>query len=54
MRLIVVYYNNMSPERVKSRRESVRNVERFLYVITIAAENLNKIVANKLLVLLLS
>ena len=28
------------------------NVERFLYVNTIAAENLNKIVANKLLVLL--
>ena len=54
MRLIVVYYNNMSPERVKSKRESMRNVERFSYVNTIAAENLNKIVANKLLVLLLS
>ena len=54
MRLIVVYYNNMSPERVKSKRESMRNVERFLYVNTIAAENLNKIVANKLLVLLLN
>ena len=26
----------------------MRNVERFLYVNTIAAENLNKIVANKL------
>ena len=26
MRLIVVYYNNMSPQRVKSKRESVRNV----------------------------
>ena len=54
MRLIVVYYNNMSPKRVKSIRESMRNVERFLYVNTIAAENLNKIVANKLLVLLLN
>ena len=54
MHLIVVYYNNMSPERVKSKRESVRNVERFLYVNMIAAENLNKIVANKLLVLLLN
>ena len=54
MRLIVVYYNNMSPERVKSKRESMRNVERFSYVNTIAAENLNKIVANKLLVLLLN
>ena len=54
MRLIVVYYNNMSPERVKGKRESMRNVERFLYVNTIAAENLNKIVANKLLVLLLN
>ena len=54
MRLIVVYYNNMSPERVKSKRESMRNVERFLYVDTIAAENLNKIVAKKLLVLLLN
>ena len=43
MRLIVVYYNNMSPERVKSKRESMRNVERFSYVNTIAAENLNKI-----------
>ena len=32
MRLIVVYYNNMCPERVNSKRESVRNVERFLYV----------------------
>ena len=52
MRLTVVYYNNMSP--VKSKRESIRNVERFLYVNTIAAENLNKIVANKLLVLLLN
>ena len=31
MRLIVVYYNNMSPER-DSKRESVHNVERFLYV----------------------
>ena len=41
-------------ERVKSKRESIRNVERFLYVNTIAAENLNKIVANKLLVLLLN
>ena len=41
----------MSPERVKSKRESMRNVERFLYVNTIAADNLNKIVANKLLVL---
>ena len=49
MRLTVVYYNNMSPERVKSKRESMRNVERFLYVNTIAAVNLNKIVANKLL-----
>ena len=28
MRLIVVYYNNMSPKRVKSKRESMRNVER--------------------------
>ena len=46
--------NNMSPERVKSKRESMRNVERFLYVNTIAAENLNKIVANKLLELLLN
>ena len=54
MRLIVVYYNNMSPERVKSKRELMRNVEGFLYVNTIAAENLNKIVANKLLVLLLN
>ena len=56
MCLIVVYYNNMSlgPERVKSKRESMRNVERFLYVNTTAAENLNKIVANKLLVLLLN
>ena len=45
---------NMSPERVKSKRESMRNVERFSYVNTIAAENLNKIVANKLLVLLLN
>ena len=54
MRLIVVYCNNMSPKRVKSKRESMRNVERFLYVNTIAAENLNKIVANKLLVLLLN
>ena len=54
MRLIVVYYNNMSPERVESKRESMRNVEKFLYVNTIAAGNLNKIVANKLLVLLLS
>ena len=54
MRLIVVYYNNMLPERVKSKRESMPNVERFLYVNTIAAENLNKIVANKLLVLLLN
>ena len=44
MSLIVVYYNNMSPERVKSKRESMRNVERFLYN-TIAAENVNKIVA---------
>ena len=52
MRLIVVYYDNMS-ERVRSKRESMRNVERFLYVNTIAAENLNKIVANKLLVLFL-
>ena len=52
MRLIVVYYNNMSPKRVKSERESMRNVERFLYINTNAAENLNKIVANKLLVLL--
>ena len=40
MRLIVVYCNNMSPKRVKSKRESMRNVERFLYVNTIAAENL--------------
>ena len=32
----------------------MRNVERFSYVNTIAAENLNKIVANKLLVLLLN
>ena len=54
MRLIVVYYNNMSPKRVKSKRESMRNVERFLYVNAIAAENLNKIIANKLLVLLLN
>ena len=54
MRLIVVYYNNISPERVKSKRESMRNVERFSYVNTIAAENLNKIVANKLLALLLN
>ena len=46
--------NNMSPERVESKRESMRNVEKFLYVNTIAAGNLNKIVANKLLVLLLS
>ena len=53
MRLTVVY-NNMSPERVKSKRESMRNVERFLYVNTIAAENLNKIIANKLPVLLLN
>ena len=51
MRLIVVYYNNMSPERVKSKRESMRNVERFLYVNTIAAENF---FANKILVLLLN
>ena len=43
MRLIVVYYNNMSPERVKSKRESMRNVERFLYVNTIAAENLGAV-----------
>ena len=50
MRLIVVYDNNM----FKSKRESMRNVERFLYVNTIAAENLNKIVANKQLVLLLN
>ena len=50
MRLIVVYYNNM----FKSKRESMRNVERFLYVNTIAAENLNKIVAKKQLVLLLN
>ena len=41
----------MFPERVKSKRESMRNVEMFLYVNTIAA-NLNKIVANKTLVLL--
>ena len=54
MRLIVVYYSNMSPERVKSKRESMCNVERFLYVNTIAAENLNKMVANKLLVLFLN
>ena len=54
MRLIVVYYNNMSPKRVKSERESMRNVERFLYINTNAAENLNKIVANKLLVVLLN
>ena len=33
-----ILYNNMSPERVKSKRESMRNVERFLYVNTIAAE----------------
>ena len=52
MRLIVVYYNNLSPERVKSKRESMRNVDRFSYVNTMAAENLNKIVVNKLLVLL--
>ena len=52
MRLIVVCYNNMSPERVKSKRELMRKVERFLYVNMIAAENLNKIVANKPLVLL--
>ena len=45
MRLIVVYYNNMSPERVKGKRESMRNVERFLYVNTIAAENLVALVA---------
>ena len=32
----------------------MRNVEGFLYVNTIAAENFNKIVANKLLVLLLT
>ena len=52
MRLIVIeYYNNMSSERVKSKRESMRNVERFLYVNTIAAENF---FANKLLVLLLN
>ena len=44
----------MSPERVKSKRESMRNVERFFYVNTIAAENLNKILATKLLVLLLN
>ena len=50
MRLIVVY-NNMSPERVKSKRESMGSIKRFLYVNTIAAESLNKIVANKLLVL---
>ena len=52
MRLIVVYHNNMSPERVKSKRESMPNVERFLYVNMIAAENLNKIVAKKPQVLL--
>ena len=57
MRLIVVYYKNMKRvkskrERVKSKRESMRNVERFLYVNMIAAENLNKIVANKPPVLL--
>ena len=46
MRLIVVYYNNMSPERVKSKRESMRNVERFFYVNMIAAENLNKIATS--------
>ena len=50
MRLMVVYYNNM----FKSKRESMRNVERFLYVNTIAAENLNKIVAKKQLVLFLN
>ena len=50
MRLIAVYYNNM----FKSKRESMRDVERFLYVNTIAAENLNKIIANKQLVLLLN
>ena len=50
MRLTVVYYNNM----FKSKRESMRNVERFLYVNTIEAENLNKIVAKKQLVLLLN
>ena len=49
MRLIVVYDNNMSPERVESKRESMRNVERFLYVNTIATDKFNKIVANKLL-----
>ena len=38
----------------KSKHESLRNVERFLYVNTIAAENFNKIVDNKLLVLLLT
>ena len=38
-----------SPERVESKRESMRNVERFLYVNMNAAENLNKIVANNLL-----
>ena len=32
MRLIVVYSHNMSPERVNSKRESMRNVERLLYV----------------------
>ena len=42
MRLIVVYYNNMYPERVKSKRESMRNVKRFLYVNTITVDNLNK------------
>ena len=49
MRLIVVYYNNMSPERVKSKRESMRDVERFLYANTIATDKFNKIVVNKLL-----
>ena len=38
--LLIVVCSNMSPERVKSKRESMRNVERFLYVNTIAAENL--------------
>ena len=35
MRLIVVYlsYNNMSPERFKSKRESMRNVERLVEVL---------------------
>ena len=28
MRLIVVYYNNMSPERVKSKRESMQRGSR--------------------------